>query len=281
MPIFLNGKALTAFKFPGGECHVRVQPSEIGEYTEILASLYSSDDILLLLLTVDAVRRCNGDTQIKLTIPYFPYARQDRVCNPGEPLSVKVMAGLINALQCQEVVIYDPHSDVTAALIENVKIIPIVDIITDTPLSHLIIANQLGLVSPDAGAEKKVQTLAKGLSTPTQPLSVFCARKVRDPLTGAIVATEIHDDVKQKNLILIDDICDGGQTFIELAKVLKQNGVGDIYLYITHGIFSKGLSVLKPWFKAVYCYHTLLEISQIDTEFLTVLSDNPVLPEGV
>jgi ribose-phosphate pyrophosphokinase len=75
------------------------------------------------------------------------------------------------------------------------------------------------------------------------------------------------------NLIILDDICDGGQTFVELAKHLKAQGAKAIYLYITHGIFSKGLSVLKQHFEHVYCYHTMLKAAEIDRDFLTILED--------
>ena len=123
MPILVNQKSVGFFKFSGGECHVKISDLEITERTNILANLNNSDDVMSLLLIVDAVRRINPSTQVLLTIPYFPYARQDRVCNEGEALSVKVMADLINSLNCAGVTIYDPHSDVTPALLNNCRAI--------------------------------------------------------------------------------------------------------------------------------------------------------------
>jgi ribose-phosphate pyrophosphokinase len=73
--------------------------------------------------------------------------------------------------------------------------------------------------------------------------------------------------------LILDDICDGGRTFSELAKQLQVQHAGDIYLYVTHGIFSQGLAALKPHFKHVYCYHTMLPTDAIDSSFLTVLGD--------
>lgn len=272
MPIYVNNKTVETFNFYGGECHVKINPFEINHATEVLAYLNHSNDIMCLLLTVDAIKRANANTIINLTIPYFPYARQDRVCNPGESLSVKVMADLINNLHCASVTIYDPHSDVTPALLNNCKIVSLADIVANSRLEHEIKYENLALVSPDAGAEKKIRELGKRLSSHAQMIPVICATKVRETLTGEIIATEVQANVERKNLIILDDICDGGRTFIELAKVLKSRGAENIYLYVTHGIFSQGLDVLKNHFKHIYCYHTMLQKNNIDNSFLTVLS---------
>jgi ribose-phosphate pyrophosphokinase len=271
MSILINKKTIETFNFSGGECHVKILPEDIVSSSNIEANLNSSDDIMRLILCVDAIRRINPDTKILLTIPYFPYARQDRVCNPGEALSVKVMANLINSLNCNLVRIFDPHSDVTPALINNCEVASLDDIICNSNLKDAILRDNLTLISPDAGAEKKVKMLAKRLSSQDNLVNSLCASKTRDTLTGNITSTEIHGDVQGGNLIVIDDICDGGRTFTELAKVLKQKGANDIYLYVTHGIFSKGLDVLKDHFKHVYCNHTMLDEELIDQKTLTVL----------
>ena len=76
------------------------------------------------------------------------------------------------------------------------------------------------------------------------------------------------------DLIIVDDICDGGTTFIKLAQRIDEKIYGRyrLDLYVTHGIFSRGLDVLRPYFNHVYCLHTFLENDQIDTDFLTVLN---------
>lgn len=269
----VNGKDITAFVFSGGECQVKIPPASISATTQIVANLYNANDIMCLLLTVDAIRRIDGKTSIELHIPYFPYARQDRVCDEGEALSVKVMADLINSLNCQKVTIVDPHSDVTPALLKNVFVISMADIIVKSSLPELIEEKQLILLSPDAGAEKKVRTVAKALTTIGVATDIICASKARDTKTGAITATHIHGDVRGKNILMLDDICDGGRTFIELAKTLKTANAGDIYLYTTHGIYSQGLEPIKPYFKHLYCFHTMLEKQAIDTSFLTLLGN--------
>ncbi len=266
MPIIVNGKKLETFQFSGGECHIKINIADISDKTSITAHLSSSDDIMCLMLAVDAIRRVNPATVINLTIPYFPYARQDRVCNEGESLSVKVMADIINSLHCASVTIYDPHSDVTPALLNNCKIIPLAEIVSNH-LAKMVADKKLALVSPDAGAEKKTRMAAKLLSA-----EVFCSSKTRDTMTGNITATAIHADVNGRDLLIVDDICDGGRTFIELAKELKGGGAGDIYLYVTHGIFSQGLSEISPHFKHIYCYYTMLKDPEINNPTLTIFS---------
>src|SRR5882762_8449479 len=126
MSIKINDKCMQYFKFPGGECHANVCLSsvEIGRHTEIVAYLKHSDDIMMLLLCVNAIRVDNPHTEINLYLPYLPYARQDRVCNAGEPLSIQVMANLINSLNCNSVIVYDEHSSVTTALLKNCEHVP-------------------------------------------------------------------------------------------------------------------------------------------------------------
>jgi len=274
MPIFVNGTFVKTFNFSGGECHLNLSNLELSDNTKIISYLNNSDDIMCLLLAVDAIRRVRAHTKINLTIPYFPYARQDRVCNTGEPLSVKVMANLINMLKCNKVVVYDPHSEVTPALLNNCEVISMADILLETNFYQHIIDKNLTFISPDAGAEKKVRETAKRFSQSTHKIDLICATKIRETSTGNIIATEIHGDFNKKDVIILDDICDGGRTFIELAKTLNERGSGDIYLYVTHGIFSKGLSVLKENFKHIYCYHSMLIEKEIDSDFVSILGTN-------
>ena len=268
MSIKVNNKQIEFFNFSGGECHVSINGIDIRERTFITAHLYSSDDVMRLLLTVDAVRRLNQETNIHLTIPYFPYARQDRVCNKGEAFSLSVMAGLINNLNCKKVVIYDPHSQVTIDQVNNCEVISQAEILLDSLVSEDIKEKGLILVSPDKGAANKTKDAAEKLGVE----AIYCT-KVRDVKTGQITGTHIPEGVTGKNFIIIDDICDGGRTFTELSKALKKEGAKDLYLYVTHGIFSKGLDVLKEHFEHVYCHHCFLESDAIDQNFLSIIKE--------
>jgi ribose-phosphate pyrophosphokinase len=275
MPILINNKPIESFKFPGGECHVNVL-NNLSIDTNLIviqAYLYNSDDLVSLLLTIDAIRREATGIPIRLIIPYFPYTRQDRICNSGEALSIKVIADLINSLNCDSVTIFDPHSDVTPALINNCYIRESYSIIGLSTLGGFLHENQyLTFVSPDQGAEKKVRKAAQYFNR-----RMLCATKVRNVKTGEIINTEINIGSEydaNQDFLIIDDICDGGKTFIELSKKIRSEGmIGNIYLYVTHGIFSKGLEILAPHFKKIYCYHTFLPIEKQSKGFLEILGE--------
>ena len=266
MDIQVNKTPIQYFNFSGGECHVNIADIIIEDTADITAYLYCSDDIMRLAMVVDAIRQKYVATKIDLTIPYFPYARQDRVCNDGEAFSVSVMAKLINALSCNNVTIYDPHSKITIDLLNNCSVITQAKILENSIIASDIKTRGLVLVSPDAGAESKTREIADQLSVD----AIYCT-KTRDAKTGQITGTQIPNDIVGQTFIIVDDICDGGRTFIQLAKSLKDAGANDLYLYVTHGIFSQGLSVLKEHFEHIYCYHCFLENGDIDQQFLTVI----------
>lgn len=236
-------------RFAGGELQVRLRvPMLVNCHSLVLrAQLTSADTIMELLLLTDALRRELGwETCLKLVCPYLPYARQDRVCAPGEALSLRVMCDLINGLNFDEVEIWDPHSDVAMALLERAKAVP-----QEAFVSRLTLGSSWRLVAPDAGAAKKVGAVATATGLP-----IVQASKVRDPMTGAITGTKVdwdRADLSSDNLLIVDDICDGGRTFIELAKVLRPKTTGRILLFVTHGIFSAGIGVFEGLIDRVYC----------------------------
>lgn len=243
-----NPIELKVLRFPGGEVHVTIQSDVPADEIEIKAHLPDADAVMTLLMATDALRRAYAGTLIDLHLPYVPYARQDRVANPGESLSVKVFCDLINAQHYRRVVIEDPHSDVTPALLDRVVI--------DDPLPALrrVVEHILGkdasvaLVAPDAGARKRVLKFASQLDLP-----VVFAEKVRDTRTGKITSTVIQGDLPDCALLVIDDICDGGRTFIEIAHAVHSHTThSPLYLYVTHGIFSKGLDALLEDYAAVF-----------------------------
>ncbi|WP_109483283.1 ribose-phosphate diphosphokinase [Paraburkholderia sp. C35] len=240
---------LKTLRFPGGEMHVTVASNVLADELQIAAHLPDSDAVMTLLMVTDALRRAYMGAPMALVMPYVPYARQDRVANIGEALSAKVFCDLINAQRYSRVTIQDPHSDVVAALLDRVVI--------DDPLPALRRAlekagTRPALVAPDAGARKRVLKLAKQLE-----LDVVFADKMRDTRTGAITGTQVQGDLPDTPLLVVDDICDGGRTFTELADALRERQIAqgidrELYLYVTHGIFSKGLDPLLARFAAVF-----------------------------
>ncbi len=238
--------AHSKFKFPAGELQVtvRIKPND---FANILFEFENDEEIVELLLIADAIKR-NGGILHNLVMPYVPFARQDRAANTGEAFSLKVFANLINSLGAANVIVTDPHSDVTAALIDNLVIIP-----QEAVVSKIVKEANLGffwLVSPDGGALKKIYKVAKAIG---DKKSVIECSKLRDTETGEIRETVVHcTSFYGDTAVIVDDICDGGRTFIEIAKVLKQKGAGRIILIVSHGLFTKGFEVFDGLIDEIY-----------------------------
>lgn len=226
------------FKFSAGEVHVKHTIGDDFSHENIYMKDYSMDGLMALAEYVDILRR-NGVKTIEVTYPYLPYSRQDRVIQGDEPFSLKLFANAINSLHADNVFTFDCHSDVALALINNIVNIP-QDVIAKKILPSKFFAYEhFVFVSPDAGAYKKTSKLIKDDN------KIAIGLKKRGE-KGEILNTKVLSPVslKDKACVIVDDICDGGRTFIELAKALREQGAAHVFLYVTHGIFSKGLSIL-------------------------------------
>lgn len=263
--------AFEAFTFNGGEPHIKIKETlkqtedsifsttKPNEKILITTRIHSFNDLGFLLVATDALRRM-GITKINLFLPYFPGARQDRVMVKGEALTVKIYADIINNMDFEQVFILDPHSEVTPALLNRVKVFD------NHQLAKQVLGNETNycLIAPDGGALKKVYKLAQflgDLDMPNledlaylpQPSVIECS-KSRDVQTGKLSEFKVFaDDLQGKTCVIVDDICDGGGTFLGLAKALKAKNAGKLILVITHGIFSKGLDDLAIVFNEIYC----------------------------
>lgn len=247
MPVNINGTTVKSWKFPAGEVGVSVRENVDLEITTFEARINNSDDLMTLILAKDAWDK-EVHTINHLHLYYLPYAQQDRVCEAGESLSVKVLCNMINQLGFDSVTVYDCHSDVGVALLNNCKHVPVWDIFKsgNYDMKNLVKWLKYGtaLVSPDAGANKKVNKVAQALKLPTPPIR---ADKIRDTQTGEILETVVYaqaDEIAGKEFLIVDDICVGGATFIPIAQKLKEMGANAVSLYVTHGVFSKGVANL-------------------------------------
>ena len=228
-----------SFTFSGGEPHIKIQSDfDTNEAVTITHRLNSFNDLGLLCVTVDALRRMDVKI-INLFIPYFPAARQDRVMIPGEPLSVKVYADILNAMNLNRVTVFDAHSEVTPALVNNCEVIPNHKFIAEVLKT---IGSNVKLISPDGGALKKIYKVSEFLGG----IEVVECSKSRDVKTGKLSGFKVYnDDLQGMNCLIVDDICDGGGTFIGLAEELKKKNAGKLFLAVSHGIFNKGFDDLK------------------------------------
>jgi len=225
------------FIFPAGEVSVKLNAADyayqsIEQPNVIVARIQNSDDLFKLANLKDALERFDKNP-INLFMPYLPYARQDRVCDRGESFSLKVFANYINSLNFNKVTIVDPHSLVSEAVIDRVQIISQLDVLNKyTDFIPTLMGSVL--VSPDAGSNKKTAEVAGWLAHD----NFVRADKLRDLTNGKIKEIAVYcDDLKGRNVVIVDDICEMGGTFIGLAAELKKKNCGKVILYVTHGVF--------------------------------------------
>lgn len=253
--IYVNDIPIKTFKFSGGEIQVKI-PEQIildtgnvnSVEVSVKAFLLNSDAIIELLLIKDALKRCNAYIN-ELFIPYFPYARQDRVCNKGEAFSLSCVLDLFVGKSINSIKVYDIHSDVILKLLfdkntsfEN--ILPNMTQFFETKYDYVI--------APDKGSKERAEHAANILGIPA-----IYASKHRDSVTGQIISTDILTPINAKKVIIVDDICDGGGTFLELAKVMKYDNPNiSIDLFVTHGIFSRGFEVFRGYIDNVFYMNT-------------------------
>jgi ribose-phosphate pyrophosphokinase len=250
-------------KFPGGEVGVNINTGSLNPFTTeaqgvititLTAKIQSSDNLMEMFNATDALKRVYPFAHIDLLIPYFPYARQDRVCNAGEALSVKVMATLINAMKYSTVTVVDPHSPALVAALDRCYVIEQKDAFSGIKQDW----HNWTIVAPDMGATKKTEDFAKLVGA----VDVLYCNKKRNLANGNIIGMSVLNPeilFESTKLLVLDDICDGGRTFIEVANAIRNTGhkVASIELAITHGIFSKGVGVLTDAYDHVYTTDTL------------------------
>lgn len=245
----------------------------------IKSRLNNFKDLELIICAVASLREL-GVEEIHLYTPYILGSRSDRKFEEGGNNYLKdVICPVINSLNFKTVTCIDPHSDVLEACIKGFRKESNLELVKkfflDTYDKHPY-KNQEKypciLVSPDAGASKKIYKLAEQIGYKGD---IITCSKDRDN-DGNLTKTVVPELPINKDIIIIDDICDGGATFINIVKEIKQqyNNVdkhcqGKIYLIVTHGIFSKGFSELAQYFDGIYCTN-----SYKNTEFGPPLEKN-------
>lgn len=227
--IKLNGKKIDINHFPDGTMLLK-ESVEYGEGFCRVVWLYENNEELTALIFLKKHLERLGFKHIELFMPYIPNARQDRVKSREDVFTLKYFSDVINWLGFEIVKVTDPHSSVSEALINNLRIFD-ADMMIRTVVSELHKKSDEPLLAfyPDEGAMKRY-------SAKTQLPYAF-GIKQRDWSTGQIKGLEVSgmvEKIPNSRLLIIDDICSRGGTFYHSAKKLKELGAKEIYLYITH-----------------------------------------------
>lgn len=248
--------AIPIDRYPSGEPLVRW--ADISEHGigRLLVRQRNMDAFMTAMFLVDALAD-RGFAAPDLILPFVPGARQDRLNPEGDYLfTIKTVAGLINARNFPSVTVLDPHSEVTPALIDRCRVITAAHCIM-AGLKNFPAATEIwsAVLSPDAGSEKRAGLVAMALGLP-----VVYGWKSRDVATGKLngfglqqIPVEYHD----RPLLLVDDICDAGGTFLGMADQIEAQGC-TADLYVTHGIFSKGTDELLKRYRRIFTTDTII-----------------------
>jgi len=246
-----RGTKYEMFKYPAGELQVRIMPEEISkvresEKLEVTARIQEGEVMELALLT-DALFETGAFNHTLLRLPYLPYGRADRRFVPGDCFGLKVFSQIVASLGYDEIRTVDMHSRVGHKFLD----------ILDEGVYKQVWAvieklgggkNNVTILLPDKGASRYKQLLS---ACP----KVLEAEKIRDPQTGKLSGFKVPPLFGK--VLIVDDICDGGGTFIGIADEIRAtNPPVRLFLYVTHGIFSKGKEELLKRFEEIFTTET-------------------------
>lgn len=251
-------KQFERIKYPDGQISAKFVPPLQGEDAFLIKERINSyEDLFYIRAIADALP--TESNRFALFIPCMFGQRSDRRFAKFQSFDLKLITDVINECNFGKVQIFDPHSDVTLALINNSEKVSSFEYVKKAVLSirGKMLKEGLSpslddilLVSPDAGAYKKVFEYGEKLNLP-----VMGAMKHRDK-DGKIDLMFTHD-VEGKDCLIVDDLCDGGYTFELLGKALKDHKARKVYLYVSHGIFSKGFKKLAEVIDHIYCTNSV------------------------
>lgn len=215
--------------FPDGTLRLNISDKTLdiinsSKKTDITWAYDYDAELFILQCLIDKIRDINPTIVISLNLPYIPHARMDRA-HSNNCFTLKTFCNLINSMNFDHIFVLNPHSDVSTALLNRVIVEPTkaVDFVNNLGDDNFII------MYPDAGAAKKFSSLIQK--------NYITANKIRDWKTGKIKDYHIVTngiEVKDKSIVIVDDICSYGGTFYYAAKALKELGAGNIYLHVDH-----------------------------------------------
>lgn len=241
-----NGKPVELNHFPDKTLLLKEEVSE--NENAVLRWRFESNEEMVAIYFLTRHLQAKGIERIVLELPYIPNARQDRVKKPEDVFTLKYFAEFINSLGFAEVVVLDPHSYVSEALFDRIRI-RTPEMYVNRVIEQLGGTEHLLLFFPDEGAMKRYSAMFD--------LPYVFGIKKRDWATGEIRGLDVAgrtELIPGSRILIIDDICSRGGTFFHSAKALKQLGAGDIYLYISHceNTILEGEIPTTDWIERVY-----------------------------
>jgi ribose-phosphate pyrophosphokinase len=254
-------------KYPAGEPHVVLRPGTITAFPSsvMCANVRDWNDLVVLVIADDIMRRNFAGRAPQWVIPYFPFSRHDRRNDKKDSCPLHFALKLVEGL---DITTIDPHSDVSAQL----NHIPQSMVVRQAVYSG-ILQNIHHVIIPDAGASKKAYSWLRMF----HDVNVLQGLKHRDPATGALSGFELVGDIThlhEGTILVVDDICDGGGTFIGLMEEIPWTEYR-ANLLVTHGLFTKGVDELKKTFDKI------ITLDVYRQEGVETLSTNLIAQNGL
>lgn len=225
--IKLNENTVTPKYFSDGALDIKIE-ADLLKYGQknTISWYFDNNEELIVVYFLAQHLHSKGIDDIDLYMPYIPNARKDRAQREKDVFSLKYFAEIINSLRFRNVTVLDPHSVVSEALIDHIRVI------TPEKYIHQVLAGldePVMMFYPDEGAVKRYadkidRSFAYGI-------------KVRNKETRVINSLEIEgdlDNIKGSSILMVDDICASGKTLGIAARKLKELGAGNIYVYVSH-----------------------------------------------
>ena len=245
--------------FPGGEPHIKLKEVIKDEDIFITARIMNWNEWGFLLALLETLSFPGAHNRLHLFIPYFPGARQDKPDDHLSPLTCQMYAQTLARYRIKDLIVFDIHSYDAGTIIMNASgcktmhyLMPN-DVLGPAPFGNDFDA----IVVPDEGARGRAMAFGDHLY-PDLPL-VFCDKR-RDPETGRLSNYRILNEEigGVRNFLVIDDICDGGGTFNLLAQSIGERIPDSVLtLFVSHGVFSKGLSNLDNRYTEIWATDSL------------------------
>lgn len=270
-----NGRVLLS-SFPNSETRVRIMEKNINSEVVLLQSFSNPADknIIEFCLLADALKRL-GAKKIVAVIPWMGYCIQDKVFLPGEPLSARVIANLIQACKIDSIIMVDLHNEA----IEGFFDLPL-SVLSAMPLFEDLFKKKDKidvLVSPDVGALKKTTRFAEKLKLP-----IVTINKKRELVSGRTKIIGIEGKLEGKKALIIDDFISTGETLIQTAKYLKAQKVQKVIVAVTHHLFIKGTQkkLEKSPIDKIYISDTVMNPEKTSKQ-LEIVSVNKIIAQAI
>jgi ribose-phosphate pyrophosphokinase len=218
-------------KFSDGEISTIYNESVRGDYVFLIQSTFApTDNLMELLLMIDAARRASAE-KIIAVMPYFGYARQDRKDRPRVAIGSKLVANMLVAAGADRIITMDLH----APQIQGYFDIPVDHLDSSAvfiPYIENLALKNLTFAAPDVGATNRIREIASYFEAEM----VICDKHRKR--ANEIASMVVIGDVTDRDVVIIDDICDTGGTLAKSAALLKEKGARSVRALITHPVLS-------------------------------------------